>query len=216
MKKLFESIGIIPNNEKLYITAMTHSSYAYENDVVNNEKLEFLGDAVLELLMSDHLYGQKLESEGEMTKTRAKSVREQALVIYANKLNLKSYILLGRGESQKGANKAIIADAFEALIGALYLDQGFIKTKEIFGFLCLKHLNEVLNEDFDYKTLLQEYMQVDKRTIEYRITRETGPSHDKEFEAKVFVDDILYGVGIGKKKQEAEQMAAKEALKKKA
>ena len=216
MKELFRKIGIITDNEQLYTRAMTHSSYAYEHNIENNEKLEFLGDAVIELLMSQHLFCENLDNEGEMTKTRAKSVREQALVYYANQIGLKPFILLGKGEQQKGANKAILADAFEALFGALYLDQGFARTKTIFDELCIKHLNEVLEEDFDYKTLLQEYMQVDKRTLEYKITKESGPSHNKEFESKVFIDGILYGTGIGKKKQEAEQMAAKEALDKKA
>ena len=216
MKELFEKIGIIPKNLELYERALTHSSYAYEATCSNYERLEFLGDAVIELLMSDYLYVHNLGDQGEMTKSRAHFVRKEALVIYAEKIDLKKHILLGKGEQQKGANNAITADAFEGLFGAIYLDQGYDKSKQVFENLVLKHLNEVLKEDYDYKTRLQEDMQVDKRTIEYKITKETGPAHDKEFEAKVYVDGIMYGVGIGKKKQEAEQNAAKEALEKKA
>ena len=216
MKELFDKIGVIPKKIELYERALTHSSYAHEVSSQSYERLEFLGDAVIELLMSDYLYVKNLGDQGEMTKSRAHFVRKEALIIYAEKINLKKYIKLGRGEQQKGANSAIVADVFEAIFGAIYLDQGYEKTKDIFDCLVIKHLNEVLKEDYDYKTKLQEDMQVDKRTIEYRITRESGPAHDKEFEAKVYVDNILYGTGIGKKKQEAEQNAAKEALDKKA
>ncbi|MDL2292478.1 ribonuclease III [Acholeplasma sp. OttesenSCG-928-E16] len=216
MENLFIKIGITPKNSQLYKLALTHSSYGYENNVDNNEKLEFLGDAVIELMMSDYLFSLDLSSEGEMTKVRAKSVREKALVTYASKIKLADYLLLGKGEGQKGPNDAIIADAFEALFGAIYQDQGFLVCKQVFNKLCIPYLDEVWEKDFDYKTLLQEYMQVDKRTLEYKIVRESGPSHDKEFEARVYVDGILYGKGIGKKKQTAEQNAAKEALSKKA
>lgn len=215
MKVLLDSLKIPYKNIELYERALTHSSYANENQVDKNETLEFLGDAVIELLMSDYLYNENLKDEGAMTKRRAQAVCEEALVIYASKIHLKDYLQLGRGEQQKGANDAMIADAFEAFFGAIYLDLGFKYAQKMFQKLIVPHLNTMWNIK-DYKSILQELIQSGtKRNISYHIIKETGPSHDKSFEAVVKLDQhIILGTGYGKTKKEAEQHAAEDALKK--
>jgi ribonuclease-3 len=213
---LLKELNLPYKDESLYEVALTHSSYAYENQLENNEKLEFLGDAVIELLMSDYLYKLNLASEGEMTKKRAKAVCEEGLVIYAEKINLKAYLKLGKGEAQKGANDAMISDAFEAFIGATYLDLGFYETQKLFNQLMVPYLDEAWLDIKDYKSTLQEYIQSGgRRNISYQIVNETGPSHNRKFQAIVKLDNhIMLGTGHGKTKKEAEQNAAKAALKK--
>ena len=213
---LEEILGIHFNNKSLLTEALTHSSYGNEHNTPYNERLEFLGDAVIELLMSQHLYLKSEISEGQMTKKRAQSVCEEALVKYAEKINLKDFILLGHGEElSNGRNRpAIIADCFEALFGAIYLDQGYFVAYELFEKLVIPHLN-LLDDIKDYKSTLQEYVQSFKNTISYELINEEGPAHDKTYTVKVLMDGITLGVGIGKTKKEAEQNAAKEALEKK-
>ncbi|MBE0701156.1 MAG: ribonuclease III [Acholeplasmataceae bacterium] len=215
MKELLKKLNISCKNEELYQKALTHSSFAYENQTEKNERLEFLGDSVIGLLMSEYLFREDTSNEGEMSKTRAKAVCEEALVVYAEKINLKKYLKLGRGELQKGANISMIADAYEALFGAIYLDLGFDAARQVFKKMIVPNLPLVL-EDKDYKSLLQEYIQSgDKRNISYHTIKETGPSHDKEFEVVVKLDkEIILGIGRGKKKRDAEQSAAHDALKK--
>jgi ribonuclease-3 len=215
MKALLTMLNLPYKDESLYEIALTHASYANENQSEKNEKLEFLGDSVIGLLMSDYLYREDLADEGTMTKRRAQAVCEEALVKYASTIQLKDHLRLGKGELAKGANDAMIADAFEALFGAVYLDLGFSYVKKLFNKLIVPNLNMVWNIK-DYKSTLQEYIQAgDKRAISYHIIKETGPSHDKEFEAVVRLDNVItLGVGIGKTKKEAEQHAAKDALKK--
>lgn len=215
MENLLKEIGVKYRNLELYLTAFNHASYAYENNLENNERLEFLGDAVIELLMSDYLYKTTTLDEGSMTKRRAQAVREEALVLYSKKIDLPSKIKLGRGESVKGPNRAIIADTFEALFGAIYLDLGFGETKRMFNKIILPHLKKVSSIK-DHKSILQEYIQSgDKRNISYHTVKESGPSHDKKFEVVVKLDgNIVLGKGFGKTKKQAEQMAAKDALKK--
>lgn len=215
MKELLNKLNLLYKDESLYETAFTHASYAYENQTENNEKLEFLGDAVIELLTSDYLYQKDLADEGELTKRRAQAVCEEALAIFGDKIDLKSYLKLGKGEQLKGANHSMIADAFEALFGAVYLDLGFVRTQKLFHKIVVPHLNLVWGIK-DYKSALQEYIQSgDKRNLSYQILRENGPSHEKIFEAAVKLDHhIILGVGTGKSKKEAEQNAAHDALKK--
>lgn len=199
------------------IVALTHSSYGNEHHLEFNERLEYLGDAVLELCMSTYLYYSYSYQEGILTQKRAQAVREEALNIYASKIELNKYLLLGKGEEKCGGrfNKAIIADAFEAVLGAIYITYDFNKVYKVFAKIVVPYLNEVLNIK-DYKSIFQEEMQSEKRSIRYAITNESGPSNDKTFEACVYVDDLIYGVGVGKTKKEAEQNAAKEALLKRA
>ncbi|MDE5566486.1 MAG: ribonuclease III [Anaeroplasmataceae bacterium] len=204
-------------NEELLRLALTHSSYANEHSVECNERLEFLGDAVLELCMSDFLYHHIQLDEGVLTKTRAKAVCEEALNLYALKIDLPQFLLLGNGEEHNGGRQrpAIIADAFEALLGAIYLDAGFLEAKEFVIKNVLPYF-DVVTEITDYKSNFQEKVQADKRTLHYEIVKDEGPANDKTYEAVVYMDDILMGRGVGKTKKEAEQMAAKAALKKEA
>ncbi len=218
LTNLLKDLGLDkPLNQDLLVEAFTHSSYANEHHSKSNERLEYLGDAVLELCMSTYLYHNLKDDEGVLTIKRAQAVREEALDIYANKINLSSYLLLGKGEEKSGgrANKAIIADAFEAMLGAIYLTYGFSETYRVFSRIVIPYLDEVVAIK-DYKSIFQEEIQSEKRNIRYEIINETGPTHDRVFEAVVYIDDLLYGHGIGKTKKEAEQMAAKEALLKRA
>lgn len=216
MKKsseLEKILGIEFKNKELLETALTHSSFANENECECNERLEFLGDAVLELCMSKFLYTHYSLNEGAMTKKRAQSVREEALVIYAQHIKLSDYIKLGNGEEQGNGRgrPAIIADAFEAVLGACYLEFGFDMTYEVFARIVVSHIEEVLAIK-DYKSTFQELVQADKRSVRYEIVNKTGPSHNLTFEAVVIMDDIIMGRGFGRTKKDAEQEAAKQAL----
>ena len=210
-------IGYTFKNKNYLLEALTHSSYANEHSTKHNERLEFLGDAVLELSMSKHLFSIISLDEGVLTKTRAKSVCEEALDIYADKINLGKYLLLGRGEELTGGRTrpAVIADAFEAVLGAIFLDGGFEEADKFVKQFVIPYYNDLL-EIKDYKSTLQEKLQSEKRTIKYEIVKDLGPANDKTFEAVVYMDDILMGRGIGKTKKEAEQNAAKSALLKEA
>lgn len=212
---LCKKLGVEFKNIALLKTALTHSSYANENGGECNERLEFLGDAVLELCMSRYLISRYKLNEGDMTKKRAQSVREEALVIYASHLDLASYILLGNGEEQSGGRErpAIIADAFEAVLGACFMEFGFDRTYEVFSNIIVKYIDEVLFIK-DYKSTFQELVQADKRSLRYEIVSRKGPSHNTTFEAIVMMDEIIMGRGFGKTKKEAEQNAAKMALEK--
>lgn len=213
MKELLDKLKIKYNDIKIYERALTHSSFAYENNVIDNERLEFLGDSVLGFLMTEHLYLKFDIDEGKMSKMKAKAISSDALYIYANHINLKKYIKLGKGEKNKGPNEAIISNSFEAFLGAIYLDKGIETTKNIFKKNILPYLKETL-ELKDYKSLLQELIQAGgKRKINYRVLKEFGPSHNKKFEVQVKLDkNIILGKGLGSSKKEAEQNAAKDAI----
>ena len=217
VKEFEDLIGYHFNNINLLKEALTHSSYANEHNLKSNERMEFLGDAVLELAMSKHLYSIIDLDEGVLTKTRAKAVCEEALDLYADKINLNKYILLGRGEENSGGRQrpAIIADAFEAILGAVFLDGGFDMAFKVVEKFIIPYFNEILQFK-DYKSILQEKLQSEKRNIKYVIIREDGPPNNKTFEAAVYMDDILMGKGIGKTKKDAQQNAAKKALEKEA
>jgi ribonuclease-3 len=215
--ELLEKFGISPNDLNLYETAFAHTSYANENNVKSYERLEFLGDAVLELLMSDYLYEKSKYNEGEMTKIRAHYVCETANYEYSVKLGLNKYLKLGKGEEENGGKyrKAIVSDIFESFLGALYLDQGIKITRTFFkkNIIPLIESKEV---DFfdDYKSELQEFVQTDKKSLEYKLVSEEGPSHNKEFTIEVIIDGMVYGIGKSHSKKSAEQEAAKDALNK--
>lgn len=215
--KLEEAIGYQFKNKDLLIIALTHSSYANEHDIECNERMEFLGDAVLELSMSKYLFSKIHLDEGVLTKTRAKAVCEGALNVYAAKINLGQYLYLGKGEEATGGRNrpAIIADALEAVLGAIFLDSSFDNAYEIVNRIIIPYMDEVL-QNKDYKSQLQEKLQSEKRTIHYEITKDEGPANNKTFEAVVYMDDILMGRGTGKTKKEAQQNAAKNALEKEA
>lgn len=216
MEELFKKIKINPKNLELYKTAFLHSSYVNEHRLKNDyERLEFLGDAVLDLVLADYLYNHNRETEGEMTKVRASYVCENANYCYATTLGLQEYILLGHGQQKEGIKKAIVADIFEAFMGAIYLDLGYATARKVILDVVVPFIEDPHTNFFsDYKSSLQEYVQTNQKSLEYVLTKEEGPAHDKTFTVEVRVDNIVYGTGIGNSKKEAEQEAAKEALNK--
>ena len=179
--------------------------------------MDFLGDAVLELAMSNYLYHVIDLDEGVLTKTRAKAVCEVALNVYAEKIHLSNYLFLGKGEELSGGRDrpAIIADALEAILGAVFLDGGFDAAYQIVKKYFIPYIKETFQFK-DYKSILQEKLQSEKRSIRYEIVKDEGPANNKTFEAVVYMDNILMGRGVGKTKKEAQQNAAKAALAKEA
>ena len=218
MEELFHKLGIKPKDLRLYKQAFSHSSYANEHkEKQDYERLEFLGDAIVDLVVADYLYSNKNISEGEMTKLRSSYVCENALAVYSNDLDLSRYIRVGVGEEHSGGKhrKAIIADIFESLMAAIYLDLGFSTVRRIILEVIVPYIeNPKVNFFNDYKSALQEYVQAEQDTIHYNLIDEVGPSHDKTFTVDVLVDGIVYGRGVGSSKKEAEQEAAKVALDK--
>ena len=217
-KIIEESIGYIFKDKELLQKALTHTSYAYENNVESNEKLEFLGDSILEFISSKYLYQSYPElKEGEMTKVRATVVCEKSLYKIAKLHNFSDFLNLGKSEQKTGGNQrpAILADSVEAVIAAIYLDGG-IEPAEKFIIENLKEEIKIASKhvgDKDYKTVLQEKLQIHGDVkIEYNIIRETGPDHDKTFEAEVKCNGKLLASGKGKSKKEAQMQAAKKAL----
>ncbi|KAB3531416.1 ribonuclease III [Alkaliphilus serpentinus] len=210
-------------NLQLLNTALTHSSYANEmknKNVIHNERLEFLGDSILSLAISDYIFHQyKHLPEGDLTKVRANVVCEPSLAIKAKNLMVGDYMLLGKGEENTGGRQrgSILADAFEAIIGALYIDGGFQAARE-FVLSNLSDLVELAvqgNLFKDFKTQLQEILQSKTNgKISYQVVNEEGPDHAKIFSVEVYLDHQLLGRGRGKSKKEAEQNAAEEAIEK--
>lgn len=218
LKVLEGKIGYRFKDFELLRQAMIHSSYANEKHLSKhecNERLEFLGDAVLELVSSEFLFFEHEQMpEGELTKTRASMVCEPALAFCARDLELGRYLLLGKGEDATGGRKrdSITSDALEALIGAIYMDGGFANAKE---FIHRFILNDLENKTlfFDSKTILQEIVQANtKETITYHLVGEEGPDHDKSFHVSVLIGDKEYGVGMGRTKKGAEQVAAYQSI----
>ena len=218
MEELFKKLNIKPKNINLYKTAFCHSSYVNEHKSKSDyERLEFLGDAVLDLVVADFLYNHYHDKEGEMTKLRASYVCENANYTYATDLGLDKYILVGHGELKEGEpiKKAIVADIFEAFLGAVYIDQGYAKTRNTILKIVVPYIeNPDITFFSDYKSTLQEFVQTEQKSIEYIITNEVGPAHNKTFTVDVIIDGIVYGTGIGTSKKEAEQEAARYAIDK--
>ena len=206
----FDNIGLLKN-------ALTHSSYANEKKTGNykdNERLEFLGDAVLELTSSEFIYtGNPDMNEGKMTRLRASIVCEPTLAMCARQIHLQEYIMLGKGEDLTGGRTrdSIISDALEALIGAIYLDGGFANAKE---FIHRFVLNDLENKQlfYDSKTILQEVVQAHGLEVEYELTGEEGPEHDKKFHVIAKAGDLFVVKGTGHTKKAAQQQAAYNAL----
>lgn len=218
MEKLFKKLNINPKDITLYNTAFSHSSYANEHKAkADYERLEFLGDAVVDLVLADYLYNNKSEKEGEMTKVRASYVCENALSEYSNSLGLNKYIKVGHGEEKEGGQykKAIVADIFEAFIGAIYVDLGYSTARKVVLNIIVPFIEDPNIIFFsDYKSSLQEYVQTVQKSLIYNLIKEEGPAHDKSFTVEVIIDNIVYGTGVGGSKKEAEQEAAKNALEK--
>lgn len=219
LEKLENSIGYIFKNKQLLENALTHTSYAYEKHIASNEKLEFLGDSILEFISSKYLYNNfpKL-SEGEMTKVRATIVCEESLYKIAKKHNFSDFLFLGKSElaCHKEARPAIMADSVEAVIAAIYFDAG-LEEAERFIIENLKEEAELASKNVgqkDYKTVLQEKLQVNGEVhIKYEIIKEEGPDHNKKFTARVSCNNKILATGEGKTKKNAEMEAARKALK---
>lgn len=218
MKELFETLKIKPSNLTLYQLAFSHSSYVNEKHLkADYERLEFLGDAVLDLVMSDYLYNHYNIKEGDMTKIRANYVCENACFTYASNLNFSKFIKVGHGEELEGGRykKVILADIFEAFMGAIYLDLGYEEVRRVILEIITPYIEDKSTVFFsDYKSSLQELVQTDQRSVHYELIEETGPAHQKTFTMAVKIDNIVYGTGTAGSKKEAEQEAAKNALEK--
>lgn len=218
---LERKIGYKFQNPDLLLHALTHSSYANEMKMSkesNNERLEFLGDAVLELVTSEYVYNRYKDlTEGDLTKLRAGMVCEPTLSSCAKDLNIGDFLLLGKGEDNSGGRMrdSILSDAMEAIIGAIYLDGGFTSAKE---FVRKNILNQLEDKElfFDSKTILQEMVQNEnhREKIRYKLISEEGPDHNKSFTIALYVGNKQYGCGVGKTKKAAEQEAALQAIKK--
>ncbi|MCH5264989.1 MAG: ribonuclease III [Lachnospiraceae bacterium] len=220
LPKLQETIGYTFQNKKLLQNALTHSSYANErhwNYETNNERLEFLGDAVLEMVSSEFIFQNNPHMvEGKMTTLRASLVCEMSLATSAREIHLGEYLYLGKGEIRTGGDKrdSILSDAFEALIGAIYLDGGYSPARE---FITRYVLSDIENRQlfYDSKTILQEIIQGQMHQgtdITYPVDKEEGPDHDKQFEVYCRINGTNYGRGCGRTKKAAEQRAAYETI----
>jgi len=216
-----EHVGYTFSDKNLLKQAFVHRSYINENrseKLEHNERIEFLGDAVLELIVTDHLFTTyPKKSEGELTALRSALVKTQALALAAGKLNMNDFLFLSKGESRDigRARQYILADTFEAFIGALYLDQGLEKATEFIAHTILSQLERILRDKLwqDAKSNFQEKAQNKVGiTPSYKTLKETGPDHDKKFVIAVYLDDKNIAEGRGRSKQEAEQDAAEKAL----
>lgn len=221
LEQFLQNMEIPYSNIDIFKEAFTHPSYANENKLKNHdyERLEFLGDAVLQYHVSRHLFDLYPDlPEGRLTKLRAKLVREESLARFARELNLGTLIFLGAGEINNGGRDrdSVLADIFEALIGAVCYDCGPEYVEKILEITIYKHVEDVnYDEITDFKTRLQELIQADQRkTVTYDLISATGPSNNPVFEMAVKMDDMILGVGIASSKKRAEQKAAKDALNK--
>lgn len=214
LKVPYEDKGLIKN-------AFVHASYVNESKekIEDNERLEFMGDAVLQILVSERLFQHEDHlNEGDMTLYRAKLVCEEALLHYSLQLGLSEFLMLGMGEEKNGGRKrpSILADLFESFLGAVYLDTGLDSVNTILDVVLdeeMERLDEI--SITDYKTKLQEYIQSDsRRSLSYEVVNTSGPSNAPKFEVIVKVDELVFGNGIGTSKKRAEQKAAQDAFKK--
>ena len=219
MKALEDNLKYSFKNKNLLLNAVTHSSYANEarNGIISNERLEFLGDSVLSIIVADYLYKEFSNlPEGQLTKLRASLVCEKSLCSFSRELNVGDYLRLGKGEERSGGRNrdSILADAFEAILAAMYLDGGIeVARKHVLRFILdeLKHTDDEVFKD--YKTALQEIIQRNpEESVSYSLISESGPDHKKIFEVEVHLNSNVIGKGKGRSKKQAEQMAAKQAL----
>jgi ribonuclease-3 len=202
----------------LLTQALTHSSFANEHHTLHNERLEFLGDAVLQLLTSEYIFKTFSNlDEGRMSKLRAAYVCEDANLKYAKEMGIDEFILLGKGEETSGGRDrtAILSDAFEAVLGAIYLSSGLASVKKILSVIVFpKIVSDEVEPFIDYKSRLQECIQAENRSIlKYTLDNVEGPAHRRLFTMSVYLDDIKMGTGTGVTKKDATQAAAAQALK---
>ena len=213
-EELEEKLHYHFKNRDLLITALTHSSYANEAKAPTkyNERLEFLGDSVLSLVVANYLFRHSTRPEGELSRMRASLVSEEALFQFAKEIDLGAYLRLGRGEELGGGRErpSVVSDAFEAVIAALYLDGGM----EVARNFILPFITEGKTAEEDYKTRLQEVIQQNpEEKLHYEVESENGPDHDKKFVVAVYLNSNRMAAGEGRSKKAAEQQAAKEALR---
>lgn len=221
LEKFLQVMEIPYHDIEIFKQAFTHTSYANENKLKNHdyERLEFLGDAVLQYHVSRYLFDlYPTMPEGRLTKLRSKLVREESLARFARELDLGTYIYLGAGEINNGGRDrdSVLADIFEAFMGAICHDCGMEYVDMMLKKTIYRHVNDVNYDDItDFKTKLQELIQADQRkTVTYELLSATGPSNNPVFEMAVRMDDMILGTGIGSSKKRAEQQAAKDALNK--
>ena len=219
LQKLLNKYDIEVKNLDRIKEALTHSSYANEHSLKSNERLEYLGDAVLGLLVAEYIFKNNPDlPEGKMTKLRATYVCEDANYKYAMELGIGEVLYLGHGEEQSGGRTrpAVLNDAFEAFLGAVYLEAGLDKVRTILEDVVFPHIGKDIIKPFvDYKSHLQEYIQSESRSIlQYRLDNVEGPPHNRTFTMSVLLDGIKLGDGVGKSKKDAEQQAARSALDK--
>jgi len=217
--QLAKRLGLLTPPNRLFVTALTHPSYVFENPQFgkeNNQRLEFLGDAILDFVIAEYLYlSYPDRPEGELTKMRAAVVNETTLALKAHQIELGKELLLGKGEQVSGGRErpSILADAWEAVIGAIYLQYGFQEARRVILELIKPSIDEVAEGNYgDYKTMLQEKAQRKEKEVNYQILAEEGPDHNKSFTAGVFLQGNLMGEGMGRTKKEAEQHAAQQVL----
>ena len=216
--KLLEKFDIVPNNEDLFEVAFTHSSYSakYELDY-DYERLEFLGDSVLNMLTSEFLQNMHpTYSEGKLTKLRANYVCQNALIVYSHENNLDKYVRLNLEDNAISDNEviSITADVFESFLGAIYLDQGIEKAKEFLKLTVFPYIESKTIFFYDYKSTIKEYGDAEDIEVTYELLEEHGAPHDKTFVMRILIDGEDYGHGVGKSKKEAEQLAACKAIDK--
>ena len=216
---LMKRIGFDNSESDLIIQALTHPSYTFENPlagVENNQRLEFLGDAILDFVIGEYLYlNYPHKPEGELTKMRAAVVNETTLARRGKNIDLGKALFLGKGEQLTGGRErpSIIADALEAVIGAIYLQYGFERVRKFILDMLVPEIKELDKGNYgDFKTMLQQKAQKHDLEVAYNILEETGPDHNKLFKAGVYIQGELKGIGTGKTKKEAEQQAAGFAL----
>ena len=221
IKDLETAIGYRFKNISLLQNALTHSSYANErwhNSLLSNERLEFLGDSVLGMLVAEYLYHNfPNRPEGELTRMRADMVCEQTLASAANRIGIGEHLLLGHGEEQGGGRKrnSILADAMESVIAACFLDGGMEAALKVVQQFILVEVPVTKLHNADYKTKLQELVQQKKnQTLSYKLVGQSGPDHDKKFDVEVSLNGQVVGCGSGSSKKRAEQMAARAAIEK--
>ena len=220
MTETEKKIGYEFTDKNLLKTALSHSSYANENHTRNNERLEFLGDSVLSIIISDYIFkAMKKVNEGDLSKMRATLVCEQSLYEVAKKISLSELVFLGRGEEKTGGRQrpSVISDAFEAVLGAIYLDGGIEAAREWLLPLMSDRIKETMSGKLykDYKTTLQEFVQRDgKSSVTYKTIKETGKEHNRQFVVSVYINGEAAATAEGHSKKEAEQNAARLCIEK--
>lgn len=213
-----QEYGIQIRDTELLETSLTHTTYSYEKNLpLNNQRLEFLGDSVLSLVVVEYLYkGFPEKPEGELAEIKSLTVSEETLAGVAREIRLYDYLLIGKGHEKMGGRymDSVLADAFEALLAAIYLDQGYAKVRSFIHQLLAESIDKIAVTGYkDYKTILQELLQKEyKKSVEYKLLEEIGPEHNRTFKIGVIWEGQVIAIGIAKKKQTAEKQGARQAI----